>query len=326
MIQGRDISVVVQGPIVGRRGDAAVPQSTRDAIESARRVWPGCELILSTWKGAAIEGLDYDELVLNDDPGAVPLNDTTHRHLYNNLNRQIVSTRNGLARATRPYAIKLRSDTLLLEPLDFSVLDRGERLPEFRLLEKPVIALHLVTRHPLRRPVLFHLSDLFHAGLREDVVRLWSLPLAEEPSFSRALDPNRMPAVTPFPETDYLMRCAPEQYLAEQLTRRRFPQLHLRHPGDGTTEDLFLWLRVLSARPAWRCLNTSDATPTGGIYSSRHIVPGSKSGRDQTCRRPRARSRHSASACCASPFVRRRFAAPAGNACSGASFARQPDA
>jgi hypothetical protein len=256
MTHGRDVSVVVQGPVMGPANKAAAPL-TRLVLDSVRRAWPGCELILSTWKGAATDGLDYDELVLNEDPGAVPLNDTTHRHLYNNLNRQIVSTRNGLAVATRPFTIKLRSDTQVLQPLDFSILERGAPPPEWRLLEKPIITLHLVTRHPLRRPVLFHLSDLFHAGLREDVVRLWSLPLVEEPAFSRAIDPSRRPAVTPFPETDYLMRCAPEQYLAEQLTRTKFPHLHLRHPGDGSTDDLFLWLRVLAAN--FRVLTPDEA-------------------------------------------------------------------
>ena len=65
-----DISVVVQGAIAGPSKDGkAYP--TRDCLLSIRRRLPGAEIILSTWKGSDVTGLDYDQLVLNDDPGAV---------------------------------------------------------------------------------------------------------------------------------------------------------------------------------------------------------------------------------------------------------------
>jgi hypothetical protein len=110
MIDGAEVSVVVQGPVVGGPSDAPERRRTQLALASVRAAYPACEIVFSTWKGAQTGGLIYDRLVLNDDPGAVSQNDTTLRDVFNNLNRQIVSTRNGLAATTRRHAIKLRSD------------------------------------------------------------------------------------------------------------------------------------------------------------------------------------------------------------------------
>jgi hypothetical protein len=78
MISDKDISVVVQGPI--HKQD----NLTKRVLESVRTHLPNAELILSTWKGSDVDGLDCDVLLLNDDPGAI--------NGYN-VNRQIVSTR-----------------------------------------------------------------------------------------------------------------------------------------------------------------------------------------------------------------------------------------
>ena len=254
---GEDVSVVVQGPIHGLPTDPPDKQLTRRVLESVRRVWPASEIILSTWQGSDATGLPCDALLLNEDPGATPLNETTHRHLGNNINRLFISTCNGLARATRRYAVKLRTDCPMLAPVDFSLLEGMERAPEWSILERPVLTLYLSTKHPLRRPVLFFVSDLFNAGLLTDVRTLWNLPLVEEPAFSRAIDPDNRPEVTAFPETDHLARCANEQYLGEQLTLRKVPGIHLRHPGDGSAEWLEIWLRVLASN--FRLLSVAES-------------------------------------------------------------------
>ena len=247
MNSGSDVSVVVQGPVSGRPDDPPERQLTRRVLAQVRQLWPAAEIILSTWRGAVTEGLDFNELVTSDDPGAIPLNDHALQRTNNNLNRQIVSTRHGLARATRPYAVKLRTDCLLQRAIDFGELNHGPRHPKWSIFEKPVLTLNLHTVHPLRRPVLFFISDIFHAGLRSDLLSLWSIPLVEEPGFTRAIDPQHRPLVNAFPEGDYLMRCAPEQYVGEQLSRHLAPDLHLQHFSDGSPAQLFLWLRVLSS-------------------------------------------------------------------------------
>lgn len=63
---------------------------------------------------------------------------------------------------------------------------------------------------------------------------------------TKAIDPQHRPVVNAFPEGDYLMRCAPEQSVGEQRSRRLAPDLHLRHFFDGNPA-LLLWVRVLSS-------------------------------------------------------------------------------
>jgi hypothetical protein len=246
MIQGEEVTVIVQGPVHGRPADSPAEQLTRRVLASVRHVWPAGELILSTWIGADVTGLDCDCVVLNEDPGAVPLNDSSLKHIQNNLNRQIVSTRGGLARATRKYAVKLRTDCLLLRPPDFSSLPEQSRQREYQLLDARVIALNVVSIHPLRRPVLFHLSDLFHAGLASDLRTLWNIPLAAEPGFTRYLKSTNRPPIDANPGLEVFMRCSPEQYVIEQLVRRKFPDFSLRYQAEGSVESLFLWLRLLA--------------------------------------------------------------------------------
>jgi len=175
MILSNDISVVVQGPIHTQ------DNLTKRVLESVRTHLPDAELILSTWKGSDVDGLDYDILLLNDDPG--PLNVPNKSKI--NLNRQIVSTRNGLQKATRTYAMKLRTDTLLTGTGFIDAFDKyPERREDFKVFEHKVIIPTLYTKNPLQPfPGLihfFHPSDIFQFGLKRDLLLLWNIPNATE--------------------------------------------------------------------------------------------------------------------------------------------------
>ena len=63
-ITSRDISVVVQGPIHKTR--------TKKCLQSIRKNLPAAEIILSTWQNSSVNGMDFDILVANEDPGAAP--------------------------------------------------------------------------------------------------------------------------------------------------------------------------------------------------------------------------------------------------------------
>lgn len=171
LVTCNNISVIVQGPIH--------PQEslTKRVLESVRTHLPNAELILSTWKGSDVSGLDCDVLLLNDDPGAINGN--------NNVNRQIVSTRNGLQKASRHYAVKLRTDTLLTSTGFLEVFDRDtERREDFKVFQHKVVIPTLYTRNPFRVSVysrntyFFHPSDIFQFGLTADLILLWNISLA----------------------------------------------------------------------------------------------------------------------------------------------------
>jgi hypothetical protein len=179
-----EIAVVVQGPVAGGPADAYEARHTLRALESVRRHLPGAEIILSTWAGSDVSGLPFDRLVESDDPGTFRCDSDSRPgfQAFYNANRQIVSSRNGLREAARPYAMKLRSDMVLSGTGFLRFFGRYPvRAAEWRVLEERVVTADWFSRSVRRRVAYpFHPSDWFHFGLRGDVLRLWDIPLADE--------------------------------------------------------------------------------------------------------------------------------------------------
>ena len=224
------ISVVVQGPITGSPDDSPEKRLTQKCLQNLRRDLPGAELILSTWRGADTRGLDFDVLVESDDPGGLCYHNglMDGRRILNNVNRQIVTTRNGLMRATRPYALKIRTD-FWLEGRAF--LEFWEQFPRrgeaWRVLEERVLNCTVYARNPRRHlPFAYHPSDWVFFGRREDVLAIWNIPLAPEPETSRWFDDKPRPARDPYPNATN--RYTPEQYIWTAFLRKHAP-LHLDH-------------------------------------------------------------------------------------------------
>jgi WavE lipopolysaccharide synthesis len=176
-LKSRDISVIVQGHVKGRPDDPVEERWTLQSLQSVRRHMPDAQLILSTFTNSDTNDLPYDELVLSEDPGPLDLGDLNR--MVPNTNRQIISTCAGLARAERPYALKMRYD-LVLGGIDFlEYFGRfNERHPDWCLLRQRVVtatSISLDARKACAAP--FAPSDWFHFGLREDVRNLWQIPL-----------------------------------------------------------------------------------------------------------------------------------------------------
>ncbi|MCS6989836.1 MAG: WavE lipopolysaccharide synthesis family protein [Chloroherpetonaceae bacterium] len=175
-IQSQDISVVVQGPIYERLSERSNKPLTQWALESVRAHLPKAEIILSTWKGSDVKGLDYDVLVENDDPGQIT--GTVHSA---NLNRQIVSTSNGVKRASRPFCLKMRTDTGLSGAGFANFYGKfKKRLPEYALFEERLVTIDLFSRRPENVPFLYHPSDISQFGSTADMRRLWEIPLIKQ--------------------------------------------------------------------------------------------------------------------------------------------------
>lgn len=80
----KEIAVVIQGGVSDKY--------TLEVLQSIKKHLPGSFIILSTWEGTKeIKGVDLQ--INNTDPGATILNKEGQ---LNNINRQIVSTINGL--------------------------------------------------------------------------------------------------------------------------------------------------------------------------------------------------------------------------------------
>lgn len=173
-ICSEDISVIVQG---------RVEDTTAFTLMSVRKYLPGAHIILSTWEGCDVGGLDYDELVYNRDPGAVDCSLWKEKKILNNGNRQIVSTKGGLERVKTEFTLKLRSDLLLLGN-DFVKYYSAyiKKDSNSCLFKNRILIGELYTRHNFVYhrdcvkydvPKPFHPSDWFVFGRTEDVHKLY---------------------------------------------------------------------------------------------------------------------------------------------------------
>ena len=180
-IDTEDISFVVQGAVDKR--------CTKLCLESIRRNFPGCTIILSTWENSNIRGLNFDKVIFNRDPGSA-VYDTNGT--CNNINRQLLSSYVGLKAVTTQYAAKVRSDLIFDGPDFLTYFNKFSSYNEqYKLVKSRIIVLSMYSRQfcDIRSGVKlqnYHPSDWFSFGYAEDVLNYFSAPFLSDVSlFSR---------------------------------------------------------------------------------------------------------------------------------------------
>ena len=258
MIKSKDISIVVQGPI---------SEGTKLSTQSIRKYLPDATIILSTWEGSDTESLDYDELLLNKDPGSFVC--CKEINANTNINRQLVSTQNGLNLVKTKYAMKLRSDLYLtnnsfLEYFDkFSISDEKMFFVKHRMITSSLTSKRY-SDAPNRRYCLlpFHLSDWFMFGLTEDIRDYYSTLLIEdEKTFSdypfKYLERNPVPTFT--------FRYAPEQFFCYSWLKRHYTNFSFEDWTDWNEENQRLYEKIIANN--FIVLDTIQH----GMYSKKHF-------------------------------------------------------
>lgn len=231
MIKSEDISVVVQGAIDR--------EDTKKCLKSIRKYLPKAEIILSTWKDSDVEGLDYDILVENDDPGAVMFNFESRR--VNNVNRQLISTKNGLEKVSRKYTLKFRTDFYLKGTRFLNFFDKFPKRDEkYSVFKHRVVASSMYTRDystfgRKRKFLPFHPSDFYFFGLSEDVISYFkNTPTMKEEDMAKypckAVD--KKPYQTP------TFRYTPEQYFCLNFVWQHFPDVKFEDWTDWNKENV----------------------------------------------------------------------------------------
>lgn len=228
IINSSDISVVVQGAIN--------QQITSRSIESIKTFLPNSEIILSTWKNSKTDNLNIDTLILNDDPGAVKTD--LVNNIVNNQNRQLVSTLNGVKKASKKYILKLRTD---FELHNANFLNYWNRFPQkhsnFNIFSHRIITSSIFSREfsdYSHRPVLFHPSDFFMFGRAEDIKNYYkNIRFATDKELGnwQYLYPNKIP----YPEAHY--RYAPEQFFFFSYVKNFFPNIKFEDWTDWNEEN-----------------------------------------------------------------------------------------
>jgi hypothetical protein len=222
------ISVIVQGKVFGDPGDAYEKQLTMQCIESIRNFIPKAEIILSTWEGADVSHLDFDQVVFNQDPGAIAYSVFEPNYLNNN-NRQIVSSLNGLKAATKHYAIKMRGDCRLNDTDFTNYFKPYPRGTQYAFFKSRIIIPIKYSRNPRRIAQLIHPSDIFQAGLREDLLNLWDIPLQPEPDTTRAFPLEKRIFNNALTGGLHRMKFGAEQYNWYAFCKKQGLDLELKH-------------------------------------------------------------------------------------------------
>ena len=173
------ISIIIQGPYIENSGPNGF--STYDVLKSARDIYPYSEIIYSGWEGLKlpeefIKGCD--KIVLSKDPGPLIVGYYNDSPVYENTNRQIISTLNGLLSSSKDICLKSRSDTLFVKKMTLSLYENNKE----DLFSFPIIISETFTRFHFFeyggfKRCIAHLSDLVHIGKKKDLLRYWSGPL-----------------------------------------------------------------------------------------------------------------------------------------------------
>lgn len=168
-ISDKNISVIVQGAYLG--------QKTVDCVNSIRKYLPKAEIILSTWKESKIGDINVDKILLNDDPGSSGFIRRYPQKQINNVNRQIVSTLNGINIASREYCLKIRSDMIIENDrfLKFYNVFK-DTVVETSIFHNRVMVEGLTTSDL----VSFSVGDWWYFGCKSDLLLLFDIPLYKE--------------------------------------------------------------------------------------------------------------------------------------------------
>lgn len=232
--QEEDITVVLQGAIENK--------ITKKSLRSIRKYLPKAEVILSTYKNKNIVQLDnlYDILILNKDPGGVIFDDTEQKN--NNINRIIVSSFNGIKAANRKYVLRLRSDLVLKNNNFLKLTDElKKRDAKWALFKQKIYAYDIFSiKYEIgkntKQRMPFHISDWCYFGLKEDLEKLFNIPLVLEPEFSRYFENNKKE--TTDIHTSRLWKMSPEQYIVSQNAKKIFSEFDFNHYLDVNKDNI----------------------------------------------------------------------------------------
>lgn len=177
-----DITFVTQGPVH--------PTITKRSISAIREIFPGSKVILSTWEGQDVCGIDADEIIFNKDPSSsIFVYSKKNEAIKVNINRQITSSYQGLKAVKTKYAAKLRTDNILFNTNIIKIFGQYPRRDEqFSFLNQRLVCSNCFAKEFERGlPIPYFYSDLFQFGETEDLLKVWSIDHFPDYEYREAL-------------------------------------------------------------------------------------------------------------------------------------------
>lgn len=248
-----DITFVVQGPVFSR--------ITMDCLQSIRQHLPTSKIILTTWNGADVSGLIYDELVLSGDPGFFYCSKKIGAK-QNNVNRQITSTLAGLRQVKTKYAFKIRTDFqingdgFLRFWNKFNAADKN-----YQVFQEKILACCYISRNPsssIPYPYPFHASDLAFFGRTEDLTNLFDISLMTE--VEAYWDK----------EKDGFNRYVPEQYILINCLRKNGKTISCAQYDDVSGDNIPETEKYFASNFVFLTYDQFDIAPAKTTTLARH--------------------------------------------------------
>ncbi|MEI0799658.1 WavE lipopolysaccharide synthesis family protein [Brachyspira intermedia] len=228
-INTKDISVVVQGAID--------KEYTHRCLKSIRKYLPKSEIILSTWKNSNVDRLDYDILVLSEDPGGSIFD--FNKSVINNTNRQLISVQNGLKKVNNKYILKFRSDNILIDNKFLNYFDRFNSYNDrYKIFQSRFLVSCIYSREYgefNKFPTPFHPSDFFIFGYSSDIKKYFDkTELLKNESLSdfNCKYHNKIPYI------NNTYQYTPEQYLCYSWAKRYFEDIVFDDWSDWNDKNI----------------------------------------------------------------------------------------
>jgi hypothetical protein len=213
------ISFIIQGPVPQYNTNSWF--KLKNNLLRLRNLFPKSEIILSTWYGSNTDNLFFHKLILNKDPMAFKVVSIWEDQVFElNINRQIVSTINGLKHSSRLYSVKIRTDNVLVNQNILYLIGKSINLKKSKLslFNNHIITLPAINpfwgvrggKNLLYRSNLL-IPDWFFAGQTNDLIELWNVPLVSYENYNgqKVFNVNKI--------TNFY---SPEQYILYQLMNK----------------------------------------------------------------------------------------------------------
>tara|TARA_R110001583_G_scaffold10782_16_gene49639 strand:+ start:11730 stop:12665 length:936 start_codon:yes stop_codon:yes gene_type:complete len=234
MIESKNITFVVQGAIFKTKS-----KSTYDVVFSIRKFYPDSKVILSTWEGQKLEiklTTIIDELVLSKDPGDYTPNTCSPI----NINRQLVSSINGIKKVKTLYTVKTRTDLVFVSNNLANIFPNDLDLNKDYLVgENRVVLADICSKnHRKGIKVPFWLCDFIYFGLTNDVKKIFDTDPYPEEYFDFYIK-NKHPSY--FQDKKHTYKYVPESYITFNYLNRlnvKFEFENTYH-SDVNTLDLY---------------------------------------------------------------------------------------
>lgn len=179
VIESKNISVIVQGLVVGATDVDGEKRFTERCLNSVRKYLPDAQIIFSTWERCNTDNLNCDVLIKGVEPEDIFMSFSDGTLKLMTVNNQIISTQNGLKASDRPYALKIRSDILLNGTSFIKYFEKYNKNNDSQFLKKRVVT--LPTYNPRKgAKFLFDPSDWIFFGLTEDIKNIFNIPIMKE--------------------------------------------------------------------------------------------------------------------------------------------------